>query len=83
MIAQLMAVNYPERVRSLVSLMSSSSYGGMKPKILWHILNKAAPERDAQIAHSLKTWQLISSPEFGDPVQQLRSRIEAAYERGN
>lgn len=83
MIAQLMAANYPERVRSLVSLMSSSSYGGMKPKILWHILNKAAPERDAQIAHSLKTWQLISSPEFGDPVQQLRSRIEAAYDRGN
>ena len=72
MIAQLMAANYPERVRSLVSLMSSSSYGGMKPKILWHILNKAAPERDAQIAHSLKTWQLISSPEFGDHVRGLK-----------
>ncbi|MBW2941831.1 alpha/beta fold hydrolase [Zhongshania aquimaris] len=83
MIAQLLAVNYPERVNSLVSLMSSSSYGGMKPKILWHILNKAAPDRDAQIAHSLKTWQLISSPKFGDPVQQLRVRIEAAYERAH
>ena len=83
MIAQLLAVNYPERVNSLVSLMSSSSYGGMKPKILWHILNKAAPDRDAQIAHSLKTWQLISSPELGDPVQQLRARIEAAYERAH
>jgi pimeloyl-ACP methyl ester carboxylesterase len=81
MIAQLLAVNYPERVNSLVSLMSSSSYGGMKPKILWHILNKASPDRDAQIAHSLKTWQLISSPELGDPVQQQRARIETAYER--
>ncbi|WP_269620375.1 alpha/beta fold hydrolase [Zhongshania sp. BJYM1] len=83
MIAQLLAVNYPERVNSLVSLMSSSGYGGMKPKILWHILNKAAPDRDAQIAHSLRTWQLISSPELGDPVQQLRARIEAAYERAH
>ena len=83
MIAQLLAVNYPERVNSLVSLMSSSSYGGMKPKILWHILNKAAPDRDAQIAHSLRTWQLISSSELGDPVQQLRARVEAAYERAH
>lgn len=83
MIAQLLAVNYPERVSSLVSLMSSSSYGGMKPKILRHILNKAAPNREAQIAHSLKTWQLIASPELGDPEQQLRAKIEAAYDRAH
>ncbi|MFQ3201865.1 MAG: pimeloyl-ACP methyl ester carboxylesterase [Zhongshania sp.] len=83
MIAQLMAANYPERVSSLVSLMSSSSFGGMKPKVLWHILNKAAPGREAQIAHSLKTWCLISSPELGDSEQQLRERIEVAYDRGH
>ncbi|CAA0090370.1 Aclacinomycin methylesterase RdmC [Zhongshania aliphaticivorans] len=83
MIAQLMAVNYPERVSSLVSLMSSSTFGGTKPKVLWHVLNKAAPDRESQIAHSLKTWQLISSPEKGDPIQALRSRVEAAYDRGH
>ncbi|MDF1691972.1 MAG: alpha/beta hydrolase [Zhongshania sp.] len=83
MIGQLMAINYPERVASLVSMMSSSGYGGMKPAVLMHFMKKPKAHRVAQISHALKTWQLISSPEFGDPEPQLRARIAAAYERNH
>ncbi|MEX1669915.1 alpha/beta fold hydrolase [Zhongshania guokunii] len=83
MIGQLMAINYPERVVSLVSMMSSSGYGGIKPAVLMHLLKKPKAHRVAQINHSLKTWQLIASPEFGDPEPQLRARIQAAYERNH
>ncbi|WP_036565134.1 alpha/beta fold hydrolase [Nocardioides halotolerans] len=84
MIAQTMAIEHPERVRSLVSVMSTTgkrTVGWQHPSLLPSLLGRRAG-RAGYIEASVKTWKLIGSP--GYPVSEERTRAEAAetYDRG-
>ena len=86
MIAQSMALRYPERVRSLVSIMSNtgSRFAGQPHVALYPVLLRPAPrEREKFIDHVEKTFSVIGSPGFERDSEQLRDMARQSYERGH
>jgi pimeloyl-ACP methyl ester carboxylesterase len=78
MIVQTMAIQHPERVLSLTSIMSMTGeqpYGQPKPEVIPALIEQAPAEREANIAHSVEASRAISSPEFFD---EDRARFKAA-----
>jgi pimeloyl-ACP methyl ester carboxylesterase len=85
MIAQTMAIAAPERVRSLVSIMSTTgrrSVGWQNPTLAPALLAQRGPSRDAYVAGALKVWRLIGSPGYAPTEEELRSRAGNTYDRG-
>jgi pimeloyl-ACP methyl ester carboxylesterase len=85
MIVQLMAINHPGRVSSLVSIMSTTGsrrVGNPKPAMLVKLLRRPANDRDGYIAETVETLQAIGSRTYPPDRAQLRSLAERAYERG-
>jgi pimeloyl-ACP methyl ester carboxylesterase len=89
MIVQAMAIQHPERVLSLTSLMSTTGeqpYGQPKPEILPVLLERAPSEREANIAFNVESSRSISSPEFFDEdrawVKAARAFDRCYYPRG-
>jgi pimeloyl-ACP methyl ester carboxylesterase len=83
MIAQTMAIQRPERVLSLTSIMSMTGeqpYGEPKPEILPVLLERAPSEREANIAFNVESSRSISSPEFFDE-DRTRRRHALAFDR--
>lgn len=85
MIAQIMAANYPKRVRSLMMMMSSSGHPKL-PLPTWEVFYRLvkrpkSKKKNVIIEHSLKTWKLIGSPAYPSNEFELRQRIERNYER--
>ena len=69
MIVQTMAIQHPERVLSLTSIMSMTGeqpFGQPKPEVIPLLLERAPAEREANIAHNVEASRVISSPEFFD-----------------
>ena len=86
MIAQLMAIHAPQRVRSLTSLMSTTGDRGLpgpEPQIIKHMLRRP-PEDDAELrdAYYRKMWQLIGSPDFPTTDERRSQFLARVYERG-
>jgi pimeloyl-ACP methyl ester carboxylesterase len=85
MIAQLMAINHPERVSSLVSIMSTTGsrrVGNPKPAMLMRLLRPPARDRDGAIADTVATFQAIGSRTYPPDPARLRSLAERSYDRG-
>lgn len=85
MIAQTMAVEHPARVRSLVSIMSTTGgrrVGWQHPFVLPMMLRPAAAGREAYVQRSVAMWQLIGSPGYRIPAEELRLSAEASWEHG-
>lgn len=83
MIVQAMAIQHPERVLSLTSIMSMTGeqpYGQPDPEVLPLLLEPAPSEREANIAHSVESSRRIGSPEHFDE-ERARARAERAYDR--
>jgi pimeloyl-ACP methyl ester carboxylesterase len=86
MIAQTMAIHHPERVRSLVSIMSTTGnrrVGLPAPKTFGTLLARPAPGRDAAIEQAVKTFRIIGSPGYPMDEQRLREIVGASYDRGH
>jgi len=68
MIAQIMTAEYPNRVLSLTSIMSSSGQRGLprpNPDVIKQMLQRPKTnDLDVQIEHSIKTFQMIGSPGY-------------------
>lgn len=85
MIAQLLAIRHPDRVRSLTSIMSHTGN-----RLVWRPHRKAmatlltAPPRDREgyIAHHLRMASVIGSPGYPTDEKRLRERAERTFERG-
>jgi pimeloyl-ACP methyl ester carboxylesterase len=78
MIAQTMAIEYPERVLSLVSIMSSTGRGslpGPRDDVLAHTLKPVPREREAAIRYMIETDFLIAGDVY--PADEERARQEA------
>lgn len=87
MIGQVLAARHPERVRSFVSIMSSSGHRnlpGPSLKIQLRMIRRPKlRDREALIRYSMETWRVIGSPAFPTPEDVLRRKVERAFDRAN
>ena len=85
MIAQTLAVRHPERVLSLVSIMSNvgGRFSGQPAFTLYPVLLKAAPgEREAFAEHAVRTFEKIGSPGFERDTEEVRRMALLSFDRG-
>lgn len=85
MIAQTMAIERPQRVRSLTSIMSTSgkrTVGWQHPRLLPVLIAPRSPGRAPYVETSARTWKLIGSPAYPQPLDSVRARAEETYDRG-
>jgi pimeloyl-ACP methyl ester carboxylesterase len=85
MIAQLMAIHHPAKVRSLISLMSTTSDPSLPrsdPRAQEALMSKPASEDKESIAdHAVKTRLVIGSPGFPEDQAKVRARYLSNYDR--
>jgi pimeloyl-ACP methyl ester carboxylesterase len=84
MIAQTVAASRPRRVRSLVSIMSTTGSrraGQPRPSIYPLLLKPAPRERDAYVAHMLALLTAIGAPGDMLDTPEGRALVEASYAR--
>ncbi len=85
MIAQTMAVEHPERVLSLTSIMSTTgrrTSGYQSPMLLPSLLQRAARTRDEYVEGSVLMWRRIASPAYRDSDEVARDRARVTWDRG-
>src|SRR5262245_14593448 len=85
MIAQTMAIEHPTRVRSLVSIMSTTgarALPGPTPDAARTLLTRPPTDRDGAITHSVEVFRTIGSPGFPFDEARVRARAGRAYDRG-
>ncbi len=83
MIAQQLAIDVPERLRSMTSLMSSTGKGGYgKPtaEAMTALMTRPPDDRDGWIAHRLETEKIWAST-TADPAWSLQ-KAEELYDYG-
>jgi len=88
MIAQIIAAEYKERVRSLVSIMSTSGDPNLpdgKPEAMALLAAPLPPPeaRQARIEFGVKVYQTIGSPGYPTPEAMLRAKVTRAVERSS
>jgi len=86
MIAQGIAIEHPDRVRTLSSVMSTTgdqAVGQPRPDITEMLLSPRSPDKAASVEQSVAMARAISSPAFGFDEEQTRLRMSADYDRGN
>ena len=85
MIAQLVAINHPDRILSLVSIMSTTGnrrVGRPQPRMFRRLLRKGQREREAYINNQVDTYRAIGSPKFEFDEQRTRERAGRCFDRG-
>ena len=86
MIAQGIAIEFPGRVRTLSSVMSTTgdpAIGQPRPDITEMLLSPRPSDKAAAVEQSVMMARAISSPAFGFDEEQTRTRMSADYDRGN
>jgi pimeloyl-ACP methyl ester carboxylesterase len=86
MIAQLLAVNAPERVLSLVSIMSSTGnrrVGRTHPRLYPRLVRRPQFERAAYIEDFLTTYRLIGSRQYPPDPERKRALAARCFDRGH
>jgi pimeloyl-ACP methyl ester carboxylesterase len=85
MIAQLLAIHHPQRVRSLVSIMSTTGsrwVGQAHPTLYPRLLRRARLDREGYIADFVDNFQAIGSKRYPPDPDRLRARAARCFERG-
>src|SRR5690606_37401216 len=85
MIAQTMALEYPARVRSLTSIMSTTGkrwVGWQHPRLLPALALKRGSSLQDYIHRSKIMWKLIGSPAYPPSAEEVEDKARATYERG-
>lgn len=85
MIAQLMAIRHPAKVRSLISMMSTTSDPSLPrsdPRAQEALMSRPpAEDKDSVTDHAVKTRLVIASPGFPEDQMKVRARFAANYDR--
>lgn len=86
MIAQNLSVQFPEKVRTLTSIMSTSGHRalpGADPLVSRHIFRArpASATREAVIAHNMRTLELIGSPAYPVDEETRREMCTLSFDR--
>jgi pimeloyl-ACP methyl ester carboxylesterase len=85
MIAQTIAIRFPHRVLSLVSIMSNtgSIWTGQPALTMYGVLLKPAPkEREAYIQRAVDLFSKLGGSGYAPDVEDLRDIATRSYERG-
>ena len=85
MIAQTIAIEHPERVLSLCSIMSNtgSRWTGQPKLATYRVLLGTPPkDRDKYVDHVVKVYGVIGSPDFDRDEDDLRDMAGRSYDRG-
>lgn len=86
MIAQLMAIYHPQRVKSLTSIMSTTGYKKLPPieKNISRVLMQkpASSDYKDQMDYHIKKWQVIGSPEYPSSDAYLTEYVDSILQRG-
>lgn len=85
MIAQTMAITEPRRVRSLVSIMSTTgrrTVGWQHPQLLPALIAPRHPGRESYVQASAALWKMIGSPDYPVAHDVLADRARETYDRG-
>ncbi len=85
MIAQTIAIEHPDRVRSLTSIMSTTgrrTVGWQHPKLLPMLLADRASGQEAYVEGSVRLNRVIGSPGFPAPDRRLRAIATETWVRG-
>jgi pimeloyl-ACP methyl ester carboxylesterase len=85
MIAQTIAIRYPERTLSLVSIMSNTGarFSGQPSLSMYRTLLTRAPrEREAYIEHQMQVFAKTGSPGFPRDAADQRELAVGSWERG-
>jgi pimeloyl-ACP methyl ester carboxylesterase len=86
MIAQTIAIRYPERTLSLVSIMSNtgSFWTGQPALTMYAVLLKPAPrDREAFIEHAVEMFSKLGGTGYQPDVEDLRTIATTSYDRGH
>jgi pimeloyl-ACP methyl ester carboxylesterase len=84
MIGQTLAINHPDRVLSLTSIMSSTggqSVGQPRQEVMMALVTPAPADRDGFIDFQANLFRMIGSPDYPMPDDQLRELIARSYDR--
>jgi pimeloyl-ACP methyl ester carboxylesterase len=86
MIAQLMAIHHPQRVKTLTSIMSTTGYKKL-PRIdknIREVLLKKPASKDYQdqMYYHIKKWQVIGSPDYPSSDTYLNEYVDSMLQRG-
>jgi pimeloyl-ACP methyl ester carboxylesterase len=85
MIAQLVATNHADRLRSLVSIMSTTGnrrVGRPHPRMAMRMLRKVPRDRDGYIEDHIATYRAIGSQGFDFEERYKRERAGRCFDRG-
>jgi pimeloyl-ACP methyl ester carboxylesterase len=86
-IAQTAAIEHPDRVRSLTSIMSTTgnrSVGQASPEVLREIFGgPPATTRDEVIQQRLRAFRAVASPAYPTDAQEVAARAGLAYDRSH
>lgn len=85
MIAQTLAIEHPDRVLSLVSIMSTTgrrSVGWQDPRLLPQLIGGGPVTRAEYIERSVDSWAAIGSPDYPMSPQETKARAAETYDRG-
>jgi pimeloyl-ACP methyl ester carboxylesterase len=86
MIAQTMAIEHPERMRSLTSVMSTTGEPGhyiTEPRALKALLGPPPASEEEAMQHAVELFHVIGSPGFDRDEDALRERAALAWRRGS
>jgi pimeloyl-ACP methyl ester carboxylesterase len=85
MIAQLIAIRHPERVRSLVSIMSTTGNrraGRPDPRVMPYVLRSAPRDREGYVRSFMATYRAIGGRGYTPAPERMRALAERCFERG-
>jgi pimeloyl-ACP methyl ester carboxylesterase len=84
MIGQTIAINYPERVKTLTSIMSSTGNPELpepEPEALSIHITTPSSERAENIEQSVEAWRVLNGPKFSLDEDLIRERAGRAFDR--
>ncbi len=85
MIAQTLAARHPQRVRSLVSIMSNTGSrwtGQPAPRVMPTFLRPPATDPEQAVERTVALFRLVGSPGFDRDEEELRRLARQSAERG-
>ena len=84
MIAQAFAIRYPDKLRSLVSIMSTTgdpTVGNPRPEAMAALMVPPPTTRDQAMDSSVQAWKALGSPGYDFDEKRTREKAARAFDR--
>jgi pimeloyl-ACP methyl ester carboxylesterase len=85
MIAQMITIHHPDRVRTLTSIMSSTGDPGLpppKPEAAAILVTPVSTDRASYIEQTVLTWRVLNGPVLPFDEERTRERAGRFFDRG-